>query len=306
VNKLDTFEDEDLVGLPESKPQSVATDKASPITQTNVQTATAIPVTTQPAVATAVATQVAQQAATSVKTADVADADDMDTNFDDESVYSTPKQFNQCRPGKKGEAARFAFVDFVGMKKGKKHFCEVGVGKEAKRMTVRCLVPVGVHEQGYCCQKLNEDGDLSVIALVLRYTNADVTTGKYKVATDDQGNKVMPAIAWELQWIALSSYNMQQIKKLPDEDQDPYAIDIIMTHTNRAFGYEFSRATNQALWKRNSALVEEVKAAAERYKDGKQLVAKLGKKLDMTGWKALLSGATIGAEDAKLDNMLEL
>jgi hypothetical protein len=291
VNKLDTFEDEDLIGIsPEPKP--VVAVQPQPITAP-VNTPTPQP-TVQ---AIAQTTQVVAKAEVS---------DDDETSFDDESVYATPKQFNQCRPGKKGEAARFAFVDFVGMKKGKQHFVETGVGKEAKKMTARCLVPVGSHEQGYCCQKLNEDGDLKVVALVLRYTNADIATGKYKVGTDENGNKVMPAIAWELQWLSLSSYNMQQIKKLPDEDQDPYDIDIVMTHTNRAFGYEFNRATNQALWKRNPALVEEVKAACERYKDGKQLIAKLGKKLDLTGWKALLSTAATDVDSVKLDNLSEL
>jgi hypothetical protein len=240
------------------------------------------------------------------KTASAEDDDadsDCDTDFDDEKLYSRPNALPRCRP-EKDKAARFAFVGGVKMKTAKSHFVEIGQGKETKKGTYRCLSKVGSDEQGWCCDKLKEDGAVHVAALVVRYTNANPVTGKYDPIIDAAGNKTAPPIAWELQFVDLSQFNMKQIKKLPDEDATPYDIDIIMTRSDRAFGYEFNRAAAQARWKKNPELVKEVNEAVEKLmKDnGKRLEAKLGKKLDLLGWKALLSGAKVH-EEPKIDNI---
>jgi hypothetical protein len=229
------------------------------------------------------------------------DSDIHDTDFDDEKVYSRPGQLNRIRPDK-GRAVRIAFIKSVKMKSAKSHFVEIGTGKDAKKGKYRCLIPVGSDEQGWCCTKLAEDSTTHIVALVLVYTNADPTTGKYSKGADGH----VPPIEQELGYVDLSGFNMKQIKKLPDEDQTPYDIDIIMTHAEgRAFGYEFNRASNKARWHQNPELVKEVEAACERFRDGKALIYKLGKKLNLIEWKALLSGVS-GGEEKTLENMDEL
>jgi len=221
------------------------------------------------------------------------------TDFDDEKVINRPGQLNRVRP-EKGRARRVAFVKSVKMVSTKSHFVEIGTGKDLKQGTYRCLSLIGSDDQTYCCAKLQKDSVIHIAALVLLYTNADPTTGKYVKGADGH----VPPIQWELGYVDLSGFNMKQIRKLPDEDQTPYDIDIIMTHADRAFGYEFNRASNKARWLQNPELVKEVEAACERFRDGKTLISRLGKKLNLIEWKALLSGAS--GEEAKLDNMDEL
>ena len=234
----------------------------------------------------------------------VTDNESLDTDFDDEKVYARPGQLNQCRPDK-GKAVRFAFVpkEWVAPQTAKSHFVETGAGKDAKKQRVRCLTPMGNEaEQKYCCLSLEEDGEISVVALVVRYTNADATTGKYE--KDASGN--FPPVEYEIQFIRLSQFNMRQIKKLPDEDSTPFNIDIVMTHSEgRAFGYEFNRKSNTPRWTLDPQVKAAVKAAAQRFLDGKALRAKLGQKMNEIEWKALLSGKKVGS-DATLGNVDEL
>lgn len=288
---MQTFEDDEL-------------NDVKPATATKANAAAAAqPAQSQPKQQQAAATEDFEdesKPATAAK-ADEDNSDIHDTDFDDEKVYSRPGVINRVRPDK-GKAVRIAFIKSVKMKSAKSHFVEVGSGKDAKKGTYRCLIPVGDDTRGYCCTKLDEDSDIHIAALVLKYTNADATTGKYSKNADGS----VPPIEWELGYVDLSGFNMKQIKKLPDEDQTPYDIDIIMTHAEgRAFGYEFNRASNKARWLQNPELVKEVEAAADRFRDGKTLIAKLGKKLNPIEWKALLSGVS-GAEEAKLENMDEL
>ncbi len=223
------------------------------------------------------------------------------TDFDDEKVINRPGQLNRIRPDK-GRAVRIAFIKSVKMVSAKSHFVEIGTGKDMKQGTYRCLSPIGNDDQAYCCQKLQKDSVIHIASLVIFYKNADPTTGKYVKGADGH----VPPIQWELGYVDLSGFNLKQIKKLPDEDQTPYDIDIIMTHAeSRAFGYEFNRASNKARWLQNPELVKEVEAAAERFRDGKTLISRLGKRLSPIEWKALLSGVS-GGEEAKIENMNEL
>lgn len=233
------------------------------------------------------------------------DEENLSTDFDDEKVYARPGQLNQVRPDK-GKAVRFAFVpkEWVAPQTAKSHFVETGVGKEAKKLRVRCLTPLGNEaEQGFCCVALEEDGDVGVVALVIHYTNADPTTGKYE---KDPKTGEFPPVEFELGFVRLSGFNMRQIKKLPDEDSNPFKIDIVMTHADgRAFGYEFNRKSNTPRWTLDPEVAAKVKSAAQRFLDGKALRSKLGQKLNEIEWKALLSGKKVGG-DATLGNVEEL
>jgi hypothetical protein len=134
------------------------------------------------------------------------------------------------------------------------------------------------------------------VSLVISYTNADPTTGKY-----EKDSKVEFAI----EFVRLSQFNMRQIKKLPDEDKTPFDIDLVMTHADRAFGYEFNRKANSPRWKSDPATEAAVKAAVSRFLDGKALRSKLGTKHNEIEWKTLLSGKKVGT-DSKIENVEEL
>lgn len=268
---------------------------------------TATPQATPAAAAAAKTATVAPQAAPveedSPKAA-AADNESLDTDFDDKRVYDRPGQLNQIRP-EKGKAVRFAFVpkEWIAPQTAKAHFVETGSGKEAKKLRVRCLTPMSdASAQAYCCQATEEDGEIGVVALVVHYTNANLVDGKYE--KDATGN--FPAVAFEIGFVRLSGFNMRQIKKLPDEDSNPFSIDIVMTHADgRAFGYEFNRKSNVPRWTLDPTVAAAVKAAAQRFTDGKTLRSKLGQKMNEVEWKALLSGKKVGS-DAKLDNVEEL
>ena len=234
----------------------------------------------------------------------VSDDEDLATDFDDEKVYARTGQLNQCRPDK-GKAARFAFIpkDWFAPQTDKNHFIETLDGKDVKKGRYRCLTPMGANaEPQFCCVAVDKDGDVEVVALCVRYTNADPVSGKY--VKDAEGN--WPPIEFEIQFVRLSQFNMRQIKKLPDEDSDPFKIDIVMTNAEgRAFGYEFNRKSNAPRWMGDQAKIDEVKAAAQKFiKDnGRKLRSKLGQKLNLTEWKALLS-KRVG--ESKIENLEEL
>lgn len=232
------------------------------------------------------------------------DDDNLDTDFDDKRVYDRPGQLNQCRP-EKGKAARFSFVPkaWIAPQTAKSHFVETGSGKEIKKLRVRCLTPMGADaDPQYCCVTQDEDGEVGVVALVVRYTNADPETGKY--VKDANGN--FPPVEFAIEFVRLSQFNMRQIKKLPDEDSDPFSIDIVMTHSEgRAFGYEFNRKSNVPRWTLDPKVADAVKAACKKFLDGKALRAKLGQKMNEIEWKALLSGKKVGNE-SKLSDVEEL
>jgi hypothetical protein len=234
----------------------------------------------------------------------VEDNENLDTDFNDEKVYLRPGQLNQCRPDK-GKASRFALIpkEWIAPQTAKRHFEEVP-GKDGKpyKQGLRCLTPMTAEAApAYCCKTFGKDGEVNVIALVVHYTNADPVSGKY----EKDANGVRPPVKFEIQFVRLSQFNMKQIKKLPDEDKTPFDIDIVMTHADRAFGYEFNRVSNSPRWKSDPAVVEAVKQACQRFLDGKVLRAKLGRKLNEIEYKALLSGRKVGG-DAKLDNVEEL
>jgi hypothetical protein len=226
--------------------------------------------------------------------------ENLSTDFDDEKVYARTGQLDQCRP-EKGKAARFAFVpkEWIAPQTAKAHWVDVPDSEgKVRPQRIRCLTPLGADvDPQYCCEQLNEDGSVEVVALVVRYLNSDPETGKLD-------KEAKPKVV--LQFVRLSQFNMRQIKKLPDEDSNPFSIDIVMTHAEgRAFGYEFNRKATKPRWSEDPEVKAEVQKAAKKFLDGKVLKAKLGNKKNETEWKALLASRKAGG-DAKLDNVEEL
>jgi hypothetical protein len=272
-------------------PQSAAAAAPAP--------AASAPPRQPPAKATAAAVEEDSPKGTTVD-----DNENLSTDFDDEKVYARPGQLNQIRPDK-GKAVRFAFVpkEWIAPQTAKSHFVEMTKDGKPFKIRVRCLTPMGNEaEWAYCCTALEKDGDVVVAALVIHYTNANPVTGKYD--KDSKGN--FPPIEFEIGFVRLSSFNMRQIKKLPDEDKTPFDIDIVMTNADsRAFGYEFNRKSNTPRWTLDPEVAAKVKTAAQRFLDGKALRSKLGQKLNEIEWRALLSGKKIGS-DSTLGNVEEL
>jgi len=320
VNKLNFSEDE----LDDVKPQQKSTTQAAaaaapaedPVAALERQLAAAKAAAAhKPAAAATPAPKAAQPAAVedeldekpvasgkSGKNAVVEEEDNMDVDFGDDKLATRPNQLPRCRPSEKGKAVRFALLPFMKPKSAKNHFVEM----PGKKLTARCLTPQDADQAGYCCAKLGEDGELHVAALVIRYLNADSKNG----ALDKN-----VAIDWEIQYVDLTRSNYRQVSHLVDEliEDNPnisvYDIDIVMHHDpDRAFGYQFKRISQKARWKMNPELVNEVKAAAEKFTkdDGKILKARLGKKMTLAEWKALLTTGAAGAEEAKLDDVVDL
>jgi hypothetical protein len=115
-----------------------------------------------------------------------------------------------------------------------------------------------------------------VIVPVVHYLDADPTSGKYVNRPDCSD----PPIELETGYACLNRIDMMQIRRLPDANQTPYGIDIIMTPGNRDIGFEFNRASNQARWKRNPELAAEVEQTASELSD--KLAAKTVDRPDLT------------------------
>ena len=289
---MQTFDDdfENIPTTPKTTTGSAATAPAP------AAVAVATPKATPPAAKAAAAEEEDAPAAV--------DNESLDTDFDDEKVLTRPGQLNRVRPDK-GKASRFSFIpkEWISPQTAKSHWVDTTREGKATKVRVRCLTTIGAEgEQAYCCTTLGEDGKIEVVALVVHYTNADPVTGKYEKNASGE----FPPVEFEIGFVGLSGYNMRQIKKLPDEDSTPFKIDIVMTHADgRAFGYEFNRKSNVPRWTLDPEIAAKVKAACQRFLDGKTLRAKLGQKMNEIEWKALLSGKKVGS-DATLGNVEEL
>jgi hypothetical protein len=80
---------------------------------------------------------------------------------------------------------------------------------------------------------------------VVRYLNANSATGKYVKLP----NGSFPSIDSEIGYVCLTRRDIVEIRRLPNENQKPYDIDLTMTHAgDRGFGYELACASSQARW----------------------------------------------------------
>lgn len=96
------------------------------------------------------------------------------------------------------------------------------------------------------------------IVPAVHYLDADRASGKYVKVTDGPA----PPIKCEIGYLCLTTIDVRQIGMLPDTDQTLYEIDITMTDGSGGLGREFHRASNQARWKKDSALAAEVESKA--------------------------------------------
>lgn len=214
------------------------------------------------------------------------DEDDMDCEFGDEKIMKKVYPFDRIRP-KDHEAVRFAVYPGMKPKKANIHYIDGEGGGN-----YRCLSS----DEGtaVCCQKLG-DPDLKIAVAVVHYVNADPATGKY-------GKDVTETVV-AVKHVILSRTNFSDISKCIQEDETVDNFDIVMTKKTNGIGYDFNRISKEARWKKNPTVVAQVEAGFEKYKDGKELAKKLGKKLTVLEFKALLSKSAGDSSDDDDDEL---
>ena len=208
----------------------------------------------------------------------------LDVEFGDLRLMSRPDALPLIRP-EKGKAVRIAIYP-AKAKMASTHYID-GTG------TYRCLSTNrngGTDNLMYCCNRLG-DAALRIVALVVHYTNADPVSGKMP-------SDVQPQV--QVGYVRLSRANYAAISKLPDEDSTVNDIDIVMTHADRAFGYEFHRISNAPRWHRAK---DDVDAKMRQFVDGKILAKKLGKPAIEAEYRAVLSGETLAATVGNIDEL---
>jgi len=96
-----------------------------------------------------------------------------------------------------------------------------------------------------------------IVVPVVHYLNAGPEDGRYTKNPDGSA----PPIEWAIRHVGLSPLVTKQIKRLPDEGQTAFDIDIVMSRPDRAWGHEFLRICQKARWKLNSELGMQVEKA---------------------------------------------
>lgn len=217
-------------------------------------------------------------------------SDDYDVSFGDEKLMSRSDGLDILRP-EKGKTVRFALLsNYLKAKRAFVHYIE-------KKGTYHCL---DSEKNGQvCCTKLG-NSQPQIVVLVLHYTNVNPKTGRY----DKDANGQYPPIQWEIKFVRLSRSAFRRISSLAEEDSTPEAIDIIMSHRDSGIGYEYSKIST-ARWKKNPELVKEVEAAIQPFAadNGKKLLAKLGKKISLLEFRAVLAGAGTQTDEADLSQV---
>lgn len=259
------------------------------------------PKTTQ--IATEVSSEDETEEVTSKSKASAASDDDdleEDADWADEKLATFSDGLDRLRPEKgSGNSVRFAMLgpaDFPGAKLFKKADT-IYIDKKGSY-----IVPDDEKIRAGISAKLESDPALTLIQLVLAYTNAN-KQGKY-LPVD---GKLAP-IDWKIMYVQLSKTNFKDIRELPEEGSSVFDADFIMGHKNAngSGGYKFSIGSSAARWKKNAALVAEVKEAVAKFADGKKITKKLGKRITPIEWKLLLQGVASSADEADLDSLEEI
>ena len=205
--------------------------------------------------------------------------DDYDVSFGDEKLMSKSDGLDILRP-EKGKTVRFALLtEYMPAKRAFVHYID-------KKGTYHCLD----YEKNsqVCCTK-QQNSQPQIVALVLHYANANPKSGRYE--KDAKG--ALPPIEWEIKFVRLSRSGFRRVSALVEEDGKPTDIDITICHKDSGIGYEYNKIS-VARWKKNPQLVAEIEAAVKQFTadGGKKLLTKLGKKISLLEWKALLAGTT--------------
>jgi hypothetical protein len=108
---------------------------------------------------------------------------------------------------------------------------------------------------------MDKDGEVTIVALVVRYLNADAE-GKYRKGPNGE---IPPIVVGASVHVRLGQFNMKQIKKLAPEDSDIFGIDIVMSIAEGTCIRLRLHRPNGGLarWKKNPEFIEEIKQAVQ-------------------------------------------
>ena len=274
--------------------------------------------------------------ATATAAAPAGDDEDLAVDFGDRELMKKTGLLERLRP-EKGKVVRFAMLtDFVKAQMAYTHYIDkkgtyrcmvdklkrtpptkcftcglVAVDDKAKGLVKACKCPTPVfgdpEAEGFCCKKLKEASERQFVALVVYYKNA---------GTEDGGLEKGVPLDWEIRYVQLTSANFRSISRLIEEEViDPSGqtrpgtvndMDIVMSHADKAFGYDFHKKAARPRFRQNPELLAEVKEKIKPYLDGAKLKNRLGRTVTDLEFKALLSSLAAGSEDAKLGDVESL
>jgi hypothetical protein len=264
------------------------------------------------------------------------DDEDLTVEFGDRELMKKTGLLERLRP-EKGKVVRFALLtDFVKAQMAFTHYIDkkgtyrcmvdklkrtpihkcftcgkVAIDDPQKGFKKECVCPTSIFgdpdAEGFCCKKLKEASERQFVALAVYYKNA---------GTEDGGLEKGVALDWEIRYVQLTQANFRAISRLIEEEVvDPSGqtrpgtvndMDIVMSHADKAFGYEFHKKAPRPRFRQNPELLAEVKEKLKPYLDGVKLKNRLGRTVTDLEFKALLSSLAAGSEDAKLGDVESL
>jgi hypothetical protein len=227
----------------------------------------------------------------------------------DSEVMKRGDGLERIRPEKKSDKViRLALLPFLGKQP---HGCRTHfvATKDGKRQYV-CLgknegvPPRVVFMPGICCKHLDEEGRYHVINLALQYTNSDPNVLDPRSGNYAKGYN--GPIEFKIGFVDLSRPNFRSVTNLIEEGASIYDYDLVMVLNGNK--YEFHIKSRTPRWKTTPELMKEVEDACQPYVQdgGRKLYRRLGKRISLLEWKALLSGLAAGAQEANLDAVDDL
>src|ERR1039457_5784567 len=134
--------------------------------------------------------------------------------------------------------------------------------------SVRCLA--SGNNLGDCCMGLNQISGVHVVAPIVRYLNADLSTGKMEWGVP---------VEWELAYLDMNYTDYRFIERLPDDDRTPHDLDIILVDAPSEGEPKYYRISPKSRWTLDPQVQTDVTAAAAQTSlqdGGKRLASKLG------------------------------
>ena len=145
------------------------------------------------------------------------------------------------------------------------------VTERMKGLGLDCLMPDCVKAARFAIlpfRTATVTNPFRIIVPVVHYTNADPDTGKYQKVAD---GSALP-IEREIRYVELTRFELEDVKRLPDEEQTEYDIDIVLKRPHDTF-YALNRVYSKARWKQDPERAAQVEKAAAEASDA--LVTKL-------------------------------
>jgi len=241
----------------------------------------------------------------------------LDADWGDENILGIGESLTRILPPEKG-ATRFALLTYI--VPAKKEFIHY-INSAGKLSVVRChtrrSAKYSVLELAECCQVLKNvpmmDSQFRLVALALKYMNADPKTGRY--ATPKGGH---PDIQFEIGYVQLTANGFREIvsevRGLEIEGAtNPEEYDFIMMPRESGKGQTYkiaAKSGSKALYLSQPELVAQVREAAAPFADGAALEKLLGKAVSKDEMNVLLKGVSVSSaaitNPADIDNTDDL